>query len=177
MLPNAISRPWYAQHGCAVMVESSLAPSEKLYPLTYRLRDGKWQGEENTIYLKVIPAVQGNRPLKFRSSAMLNNEWNFEKEGVKKIADFYITSGFSAIFGAKGPVSMALKERKIPRYMQSSHFANGFKLGEGKKPEFAQFKMIDGKPYPRKVCPVEVYTRGAYYKEDIYGNFLKKKSR
>ena len=27
LLPNAISRPWYAQHGCAVMVESSLAPS------------------------------------------------------------------------------------------------------------------------------------------------------
>ena len=174
LLPNAISRPWYAQHGCAVMVESSLAPSEKLYPLTYRLRDGKWLGEENTLYLKVIPAVQGKRPQQFRSSAMLNNEWNFEKEGVQKIADFYMTSGFSAIFGAKGPVSKALKARKIPRYMQSSHFANGFKLGEGKKPEFAQFRMIDGKPYPRKVCPVEVYTRGAYYKEDIYGNFLKK---
>ncbi|MBO5791532.1 MAG: hypothetical protein J6S54_03575 [Lentisphaeria bacterium] len=174
LLPNAVSRPWYAQHGCAVMVESTLAPSEKLYPLTYRLRDGKWLGEENTIYLKVIPAVNGNRPAKFRSSAMLNNEWSFEKEGVSRIADFYMTSGFTAIFGAKGPVSMALKERKIPRYMQSSHLANGFKLGEGKKPEFAQFKMIDGKPYPRKVCPVEVYTRGPYYMKDIYGNLLKR---
>ena len=174
MLPNAISRPWYAQHGCAVMIESTLPPSEKLYPLHYRLRDGKWAGEESTIYLKVIPAVSGKRPELFRSSAMLNNEWSFEKEGVNKIADFYVTSGFSAIFGAKGPVAKAMKERNFPRYMQSNILANGFRMGaRGPKPDFAQFKMIDGKPYPNKICPVEVYTRGPYYKEEVCNKILK----
>ena len=175
LLPNAISRPWYAQHGCAVMIESSLPSSEKIYTATYRLKDGKWAGEKNTLLLKIIPAVHGKRPKKFRSAAMLNNEWTFEKEGVEKIADFYMTSGFSAIFGAKGPVSKAMKARHFHRYMQSSDLANGFKLGKGNKPEFAQFKMIDGKPYPRKVCPVEVYTRGPYYMKEIYGNILKSK--
>ncbi|MBE6384609.1 MAG: hypothetical protein E7048_02970 [Lentisphaerae bacterium] len=173
LLPAALKRPWYVQHGCSVMVESTLPASGKLYALRYRLKDGKWQGRENTVYLKVIPAVQGNRPEKFRSSAMLNNEWSFEKAGVEKIADFYMTSGFSAIFGAKGPVSKAMKARKIHRYLQNSHLANGFRLGEGEKPEFAQFKMVDGKPYSRKVCPVEVYTRGPYYMEAVYNKLLK----
>ena len=173
LLPGAISRPWYAQHGCAVMIESTLPPSEKLYSVRYRLRDGKWTGEENIINLKVIPAVHGKRPGKFRSAAMLSNEWNFDNGGAGKITDFYMTSGFSAVFGAKGKVAREMKSRGIPRYLGTSTLANGFRLGKGLKPEFAQFKMIDGKPYPRKMCPVEAYTRGPCYMEEVYRKVLK----
>ena len=173
LIPLALKRPWYAQHGAAVMIDSLLPASEKLYTAKYRLRDGAWQGPASELKLKVIPAFYGKRPALFRSAAMVNNEWTFEKEGVRAITDFYLTSGFSCIFGAKGPVSHAMKKQGLPRYMGSSNLANGFRLGADPKPDFAQFRMADGKAWPRKICPVEVYTRGPYYKEAVYGKILK----
>ena len=172
-LPNALRRSWYAQHGIYVMIKSTLPASEKNHIARYRLIDGKWKGSYNTIAFKVLPAFKGTQPRLFRTSAMLNNEWNFEKAGVKEITDFYKTTGFNAIFGAKGPLAEAMKKAGFPRYLQSSQLANGFKIGADPKPDFAQFKMIDGKHFPGHICPVEVYTRGSYYKEKVYDAMMK----
>lgn len=173
-LPNTLARSWYAQHAISVMVKSSLPPSEKLYKCAYRLKDGSWQGKTSTVNFKVIPAVKGEQPQLFKCSAMLNNEWNFEKGGVKEIVDFYKTSGFNAIFGAKGPVSQEMKKAGFHRFLQSSMLANGFKIGADPKPDHAQFKMINGKHFAKHICPVEVYTRGPYYKEAVYNGMFKK---
>ena len=165
---------WYMLQSASVMVTSSLKSSEKLYTGSYRLVDGDWKGRLHEFKLKVIPAFQGVRPKMFRSAAMLGHEFTFAGAGREKIAEFYLKSGFSCIHGAKADLAARMQQAGLLRYTAHYFLCNGFRLGAAPKPESVQFKMLDGKPFPRKICPVEVYTRGPYYMKEVYEKILKK---
>ncbi len=174
MTKVAFTRAWYMLQACSVMVESTLPASEKLYPASFRLTDGAWKGQTHAFNLKVIPAHHGKRPALFRSSAMLGHEFSFKGAGTEKTVDFYDKSGFSCIHGAKPALAKALKNSGILRYSPNYFLANGFRLGAAPKTGNARFIMADGSHFNRKICPVEVYTRGPYYMTEIYEKILKK---
>lgn len=165
---------WYMLQACSVMVQSDLPASEKSYTAKYRLIDGEWKGAQHEFKLKVIPAFHGTRPKYFRSSAMIGHEFSYKGEGTGKIADFYNKSGFSAIHGAKGNLAKEITRYGLPRYSAHYYLANGFRLGAAPKTGDARFILADGKHYDRKICPVEVYKRGPYYKKEVYEKILKK---
>ena len=166
-------RAWYMLQACSVMIESTLPASDKTYTASYRLTDGDWKGETKQFQLKVIPAFHGTRPRMFRSSAMLGHEFSYNGPGTAKAADFYAKSGFSCIHGAKENLAYEIKKYGILRYKANYFLCNGFRLGAAEKTGNARFIMADGKHFKRKICPVEVYKRGPYYKEEVYNKILK----
>ena len=170
----AFTRAYYMLQACSVMVESTLPASEKRYTATYRLVDGDWKGTLHKIDLKVIPAFHGKRPQLFRSSAMLGHEFTYEGAGTAKAVYFYDKSGFSCIHGAKDALAKEIKKLGILRYRSDYFLCNGFRLGAAPKTGNARFMLADGTHFKRKICPIEVYKRGPYYMEEIYGKILKK---
>ena len=170
----AFTRAWYMLQACSVMIESSLPASEKVYSASYRLTDGSWQGTLHGFQLKVIPAFHGVRPVKFRSAAMLGHEFTYTGEGVEKSVYFYDKSGFSCIHGAREKLAQAIKKLGILRYRSNYFLCNGFRLGAAPKTGNARFMLADGTHFKRKICPVEVYTRGPYYMKEVYEKILKK---
>ena len=166
-------RAWYMLQACSVMVISTHPASEKTYTAKYRIVDGEWKGVQHEFKLKVIPAFHGTRPKLFRSSAMLGHEFTYTGPGTDLVADFYAKSGFSCIHGAKGALAKAIKKYGLLRYSAHYYLSNGFRLGAAEKTGNARFMLADGKPFPCKICPIEVYKRGPYYKKEIYEKILK----
>ena len=166
--PLAFTRKFFKMHSAVIVTKApGLKAGPKRYPLHYRLLKGTWEGESHTLYLQIIPAVHARRPANFRTSAMIGMAFRFQGEMAKVAAEFYRESGFSCIYGALGDFSAELKKLGIIRYRSHYYICNGFRIGKDPRPDFAQFKLIDGKPYPRKICPVEVYREGSYFKEKV----------
>ena len=166
--PTAFTRKFFKMHAAVLVVKApGLKAGTKRYPLRYRLVKGAWKGKEQCLDLQIIPALYGKRPAKFRSAAMMGMEFRFKGEMAKQAALFYGASGFSCVHGAQTDLAAELKKLGIIRYRGHYYICNGFRIGKGERPESAEFKLADGKAYPRKICPVEVYREGPFFKSNV----------
>lgn len=166
--PIAFTRKFFKMHAAVLIVRApGLKAGAKRYPLRYRLIQGKWAGKQHTADLQIIPAVHGKRPASFRTAAMVGMEFRFKGEMAVRAAEFYKASGFSAIHGAQEDFSRELRKIGIERYRGHYYICNGFRIGKGDRPESVKFRLIDGKAFPRKICPVEVYREGTFFRENV----------
>jgi hypothetical protein len=167
--PKVAFKDYYLHHAAAILVKSSHTASDRLYPAQYWLEDGDWQGTKKNFNFRIISAVQAERPKRFRSAAMVGHEFTYIADGAgnQAFADFYLSTGMSCIHGAPAQVSKILQAAGISRYKGHYYLANGFRIGPPNHTEEAKFRMVDGSPYPRKICPVEVYKRGEYYRSQV----------
>lgn len=166
--PTAFTRKFFKMHAAVLVVKApGLKAGNKRYPLRYRLVKGAWKGKEQSLDLQIIPAHYGKRPAGFRSAAMMGMEFRFKGAMAKTAAQFYQASGFSCVHGAQEDLAAELKKLGIVRYRGHYYICNGFRIGKGARPESAEFKLADGKAYPRKICPVEVYREGAFFKSNV----------
>lgn len=168
-LSKAILKDYYLRLGVNLLVQSEHPAGETLYPASYWIEEESGPGVRKNFSFRIMPAFQAERPRQFRSAAMMGQEFNFsvERGGLAAIADFYLRSGFNCVHGSPNGLGKLLKQSGIERYAAPYYLSNGFRLGTGPHPETAQFRMVDGRHFPRKTCPVEVYQRGEYFRGNI----------
>ncbi|MBR4665491.1 MAG: hypothetical protein IKO93_16630, partial [Lentisphaeria bacterium] len=146
--------------------------SDKLYPLTYRLSDGDWQGSIRSLNLKVIEPLQGKRPKYFISGPHMVYEFDRTMDQIGPHRDLLVRSGANAISGPETAMKKAVKPAGITRYGENYYLANGFRIGgpKNRTPE-SYFIAVDGKPFQQGgnyfTCPVEIYKRGKFYRSEV----------
>ena len=155
-----------------VVLIPELKASGKRYPLTYRLSDGAWQGEEKSIDLKVIEALPGARPKYFISGVQTAHEFSLPEDKLSVIRAFLVRNGLNALHGGSDALKKAVKEAGIVRFSTRHNLSNGYRLGgNANRTEESYFRQADGKPFKLgmfKTCPVEIYKRGKFYRSEVY---------
>lgn len=156
-----------------LLLKSETVPSDTLYPASYWYEDGDYKSSPVSFNIKVIPAIKGMRPSIFSVGTMCAREIEFPgKDSISSIADFYEGCGFNTVHsGSSKEFSQLMKNKNIKRYTQPFWFCNGYRIGAEKKPEGSKFIRPDGTPFIDSgidaICPVEVYTKGAYYTDKV----------
>lgn len=149
------------------------AASGNFFQGAYRFVDDGIDSDWCSFDIKVIESLgRIPRPKRFKTAAMFAREANFTtSEAVNAFADFYANTGFNAVHGAfTAQVRTALKKTGIERYAQPFYLCNGYRIGKNDKTESVMFKMADGTYYSnpdKAICPVEVYQRGEYYRNQV----------
>ena len=169
--------PYNMWQGLALLLRSSLPPGQARYTAWYWLEDGQYRTKPRSFEFRIvvpIPSVHG--PRRFRSGAHLFLVHRFLKEtGSRAFAKLYKQVGFNAVHVPATGLAEELGRLGIERYNQP--LANGYTMGDrrpGKKPEEAVFRLADGQPVWEAICPVEVYRRGAYFRERIENGILRR---
>jgi hypothetical protein len=155
-----------------LLLKSELPASDRTYPLEYWVEDEDYRSPVETIGLKIIPAVKGETPKMFRTAAMYGREMNYTSApAVESVVKFYRDGGFNSIHGHFNPaLAKALKDNGVVRYIQPYFLCNGYRIGNTPKPPEALFRLVDGSPWTKpneKICPVEVYRQGDYYRKEV----------
>jgi len=168
--------PYNMWQGLLLVLQTSLPAGETQYTASYWLEDGAYRTDPLDFTIQVvppIPAVEG--PETFKSGAVMFLVHALRNEAsVNAFAELYKRVGFNTA-QTSGALNAELGRLGIERYPQP--FANGYRFGDprpGKKPENAVFRLVDGQPLWEAVCPVEVYTRGPYFRKGIENDILRK---
>ena len=155
-----------------VVLIPEVKPSEKRYPLTYSLSDGAWHGAEKSIDLKVIEAVRGKRPKYFITGIQTAHEFSLPAEKLPVIREFLVRNGLNALHGGSDALKKEVKKAGIVRFSTRHTLSNGYRLGgNANRTEESYFRQADGKPFKLgmfKTCPVEIYSRGKFYRSEVY---------
>ncbi len=173
---QAPKETWSAHQGLAVVVTTNLPPGEARLPARYWLTDGDYETEPLEFDLQVLPPISGERPQRFRTAAMFSSADCLYSDlpAVEALADFYDRVGLNSAHLRPTMLGDALRQRGIVRYTENYWLVNGYRLGAGQKPDEYAYMLADGTPHLRGICPTEVYTRGEYYREHVYGAILRK---
>ncbi len=168
----------FPQHGYKMyskpcfLIRTSLPPSEKLYKLTYQMIDEDYEGVIKTLNLKVIVPEKSSSPREFISGIKCTHELNFSGDLAENMLDLVSGKGINAIAGDNTPVMKLAGKNNIIRIGQSLWIQNAYRMGGSKNrtPE-SYFRQIDGKIFAInkrvQTCPVEIYTRGSYYRSEV----------
>ena len=154
------------------LIRTSLPPSEKLYKLTYQMIDEDYEGVIKTLFLKVIAPEKSLPPQEFVSGIKCTHELNFSGKLAGNMLELVSGKGINAIAGDNTPVMKLAGKNKIIRIGQSLWIQNAYRMGRDKNrtPE-SYFRKADGKIFILnkrvQTCPVEVYTRGSYYRNEV----------
>ena len=164
----------YGMWSCpSVTLIPEISKSETLYPLEYQLSEGNWKSDVKTLNLKVIAPLQGKRPKNYVSGVQVVHEFNLPSDKLPVIRDFLNRTGLNALHGGNNNLKKSVKTVGMARYVQPHLLCNGYRLGgaRNRTPE-SYFRQIDGTPFKRgnfKTCPVEVYKRGTFYRNEVLG--------
>ena len=169
--------PYNQWEGLQLLVRTHLPAGPARRKAWYWLEDGDTHCDPLSFDIEVLPPLRaGTVPRRFRSGVhffLLNGLP--EGPALQAFADLYRRVGFNAAHVPPSPLGAELAKRGIERYTQP--FANGYTFGDatpGKKPADAVFRLADGQPLWEAICPVEVYKRGAYFREAIEDGILRR---
>jgi hypothetical protein len=175
-LARIIQKDHYSsQYGLSLLVRTDLPAGTPLSAGRYWFADGSYPRPAE-FAIDVLPPIRGQRPARFQTAAMFTPEVTEigEPGAVRALADFYVRAGFSAAHVEPSPLAQALGEKKITRYWQPYWLCNGYRLGAGRKPDSAAFRLADGTFSADGICPVEVYGRGPYFRQSVVEEILRK---
>ena len=145
--------------------------SDQGYNLSYSLLDGKPVGEKRELILKIIPPFSGRQPKRFVSGIHLAQEYHLSQDKMPVIAAFLANCGLNAMNGGLPDLCRLVKSHGITRYRHLHLLCNGYRIGgEKNRTKESFFRLPDGKPFRRqmaKTCPVEVYKRGLFYRQNV----------
>jgi len=169
--------PYNMWQGLTLLVRTSHPPGAQRHRAVYWVEDGDYRSAQREFRLEVVePFATAPQPLRFRSGVHLFLVPQFTTPaGVKAFAELYRRTGLNAVHVPPSALGTELGRVGIERYTQP--FANGYTLGDatpGKKPDDAVFRLVDGQPLWAAICPVEVYTRGAYFRSAIRDGMLRR---
>ena len=169
--------PYNMWEGLALLLRTSQPAAEAWHKCGYWLEDGEYRTEPRTFHLQIVPAIPATAaPKLFRSGAHLFLMHRFSTpEGIKAFASLYDKVGFNAVHVPPSELSAEFGRLGIERYTQP--FSNGYTMGDraaGKKPDTAVFRLASGEPIWEAICPVEVYTRGPYFRSCIENDTLRR---
>lgn len=165
---------WYC---IQFLLSTSLPAGDKTYPCAYWIEDGEYRSAVKDFDLKVIPAIAPIAPPKtFKTGVVFSNYEVFTNDNsAASFTAFYKRLGFNAVDLGVCSISKEMGRVGIERYTQPNGLANGYQLGSAKKPDEVLFRLVDGKPRESySICPVEVYTRGPYFKSAIENDIIRK---
>lgn len=168
--------PYHMWQGLLLVLRTSLPAGDRRYRGCYWLEDGAYRMTPLDFEIQVVPPVSTvGGPQAFKSGAVMFLVHALRNEtAVEGFAELYERVGFNTV-QTKGMLNAELGRRGIERYPQP--FANGYRFGDprpGKKPGDVVFRLVDGRPLWEAVCPVEVYTRGPYFRQAIENDILRK---
>ena len=168
--------PYNMWQGLLLVLRTSLPAGEKRCRASYWLEDGDYCMTPLDFEIQVVPPVPTvGGPQTFKSGAVMFLVHALRNEtAVKAFAELYKRVGFNAV-QTRGALNAELGRLGIERYPQP--FANGYRFGDarpGSKPNDAVFRLVDGRPLWEAVCPVEIYTRGPYFRQGIERDILRK---
>jgi len=169
--------PYNMWQGLTLLVRTSRPAGEERYAGRYWLEDGAYRSAPRAFQIQIVPPFAGAAtPRQFRIGTHLFLVQSFVKpEGVNAFAKLYRRTGLSAVHVPPSPLGAELGRLGIERYTQP--FANGYTMGDRApdgKPEHAVFRLADGQPRREAICPVEVYTKGDYFRSRIENDTLRR---
>ncbi len=153
-----------------LMLSSSLPASETLHSASYWIEDEGYRSKAKRFDFKIIKSEQATAPVKFLSGAVLGRDYDFKvPENQQKLVDFYVSKGFNAIHigGAVSGLMSRLGDKGVKRFAQPYWLVNGYRLGQGDKPDKVKFQLVDGEYDAQAICPVAVYRPNEYFREQI----------
>lgn len=169
--------PFNQWNGLSLFVRTDHLADSTLHSASYWLEDGDYRSEPRGFSIRIdppLPEVDG--PRLFRSGAHPFRIWAASApEAVEGLGRTWERVGFNCVHCPPGAIGDDLGSRGIERYTQP--FTNGFRMGArapGTKPDDAVFRTIDGEPLWEAICPTEVYRRGAYFRNAIVDDTLRK---
>ncbi len=166
--------------GVDVVIKSNLPSSGEFYSCRYFVINNAEAGKVKILPLRVVePGEKGKIPKKFVSGAS-GFDLMFDSNTTDDLLNAFTDFGFNAVKGNFNAESVKATEKyHIGTYGEIWHIMNGYRLGAKNKPLDVAFLQEDGTPFVEEygnaghICPVEVYTRGPYYREFV----LKKQMR
>lgn len=174
---GSFAYPHNMWEGLALLLRTARPAGDARLEARYWLEDGQYRMEPRSFAIQVVPPVPvGPRPERFRTGAVLFLVYRFATpEGVAALAKLYSQVGFNSVHIPPSALGAELGRLGIERYTQP--FANGYTMGSrrpGDKPEQAVFRLADGRPVWEAICPVEVYTKGEYFRTAIVNDILRR---
>ncbi len=178
-LKDSFSKDGYGTwNSLGVLVTATAPASDTILEASYWYEDTIGKTEPLRLAIKIVSPAKGKKPKTFETGTMFAREGDFEGESAKIFADFYAGCGFNAVHGnGQSAFYRMAKERGIFRYVQPFWLCNGYRIGQGKKPDGTKFIKADGAPFEDagldSICPLEVYKEGEHYRGKIVGDLRK----
>ena len=169
--------PYNMWQGLTLLVRTSQPAGGERYVGHYWLEDGAYRSRSRAFQIQIVPPfADASPPEQFKAGTHLFLVQNFRSpDGVSAFARLYRRAGFNAVHVYPSQLGAELGRVGVERYTQP--FANGYTMGDrtpGGKPEHAVFRLADGQPRWEAICPVEVYTKGDYFRSRIEKDMLRR---
>jgi hypothetical protein len=163
----------YASWPAPSLLIASDLPAGAERTARYWYSDGAYVSAARPFTVRMIPPVEGRRPRRFETGVVFAREADYASPAAAEaLASYYAALGFNAVHhGNSTNLLQALGARGVRRYCQPGWLVNGYRLGQGRKPEGVQFKKADGTAFNRGdgecLCPVEAIAEGPYFREHV----------
>lgn len=161
------------RNAVAFVLRTALPPGGEALQGRYWLEAEGFQADPNEFDLRILPPVQAPAPKRFKLGAMYGSMDGgiAGDEALREHVGFYRRAGFNHVFVRihGGPVQLAdeFGRQGVYRYFQPFYIRNGFTIGRGRKPDEVAFQYVDGAYSSDGICPVAVYRRSDYYRDEV----------